>query len=133
MRLKPQTIHIYHKYFYRDDSYGDPFCDWDVIYSKEKIPQEQIQCMNSAAHGVVDYTNKYNLIDTVEIPGEIKNINKFMMHYNDYKLISEKIIRDNFRKESSREKHYKALESIISEEYDKNLIDYVTGKKFRRY
>jgi hypothetical protein len=133
MRLKQQTIHIYHEYFYRDDSHGDPFCDWNVIYSKEKIPQEQIQCMNSAAHGVVDYTNKYNLIDTVEIPGEIKNIKKFMMYYNDYKLIYEKIVRNKFRKESSREKHYKALESIINEEYDMNLIDYVTGKKFRRY
>jgi hypothetical protein len=55
--MTTQKIYIFNEYFYRDDSYGDPLCDFNIAYSKEDISQERMRILNknSAASGSYSY------------------------------------------------------------------------------
>lgn len=73
--------------------------------------------MQYNSSGLID---KYKFVKTIEIPESIKNLREFLVFYNDYETLLKKI--KNARKNTSRNKYIKALKSIITEEYNYDLI-----------
>lgn len=124
LTFKTKTVYMYNENFYRVDYHGDyllsdlPFLRETEMSSEEL--SEQITNKIAMQYNSSGLTDKYKFVKTIEIPESIKNLREFLAFYNDYETLLNKF--KNARKNTSRNKYIKALKSIISEEYDYDLI-----------
>lgn len=124
LTFKTKTVYMYNENFYRLDYHGDYLLDDLPLLRETEMSSEELSeqitnkiAMQYNSSGLID---KYKFVKTIEIPESIKNLREFLVFYNDYETLLKKI--KNARKNTSRNKYIKALKSIITEEYNYNLI-----------
>lgn len=122
--FKTKTVFMYQENFYRTDYHGDYLLDDLPLLRETEMSSEELseQITNKIAmqYNTSGLTDKYKFVKTIEIPESIKNLREFLVFYNDYETLLKKF--KNARKNTSRNKYIKALKSIITEEYNYNLI-----------
>lgn len=124
LTVKTKTVYMYNENFYRLDYHGDYLLDDLPLLRETEMSSEELseQITNKIAmqYNTSGLTDKYKFVKTIEIPESIKNLREFLTFYNDYETLLKKF--KNARKNTSRNKYIKALKSIITEEYNYNLI-----------
>ena len=124
LTFKTKTVYMYNENFYRLDYHGDYLLDDLPLLRETEMSSEELSeqitnkiAMQYNSSGLID---KYKFVKTIEIPESIKNLREFLAFYNDYETLLKKF--KNARKNTSRNKYIKALKSIITEEYNYDLI-----------
>lgn len=124
LTFKTKTVYMYNENFYRLDYHGDYLLDDLPLLRETEMSSEELSeqitnkiAMQYNSSGLID---KYKFVKTIEIPESIKNLREFLAFYNDYEALLKKF--KNARKNTSRNKYIKALKSIITEEYNYDLI-----------
>ena len=124
LTFKTKTVYMYNENFYRLDYHGDYLLDDQLLLRETEMSSaelsEQITNKIAMQYNTSGLTDKYKFVKTIEIPESIKNLREFLVFYNDYETLLKKI--KNARKNTSRNKYIKALKSIITEEYNYDLI-----------
>lgn len=124
LTFKTKTVYMYNENFYRLDYHGDYLLDDLPLLRETEMSSEELseKITNKIAmqYNSSGLTNKYKFVKTIEIPESIKNLREFLAFYNDYETLLNKF--KNARKNTSRNKYIKALKSIITEEYNYDLI-----------
>ena len=124
LTFKTKIVYMYNENFYRLDYHGDYLLDDLPLLRETEMSSEELseQITNKIAmqYNSSGLTDKYKFVKSIEIPESIKNLREFLVFYNDYDTLLNKF--KNARKNTSRNKYIKALKSIITEEYNYDLI-----------
>lgn len=130
-----KLVDLYTQNFYRTDYHGDYLNDYRTVCLFEN-PNTTIQNMNAYQYGVESYEPEFVFNKRVEVPSTLKTeteINKFLEFKHQYDLLIGKLKRNSFRTIKTKNRGIQAIKSILSGEYDKNLIDLATGQNFKHW
>ncbi|KAB7891413.1 hypothetical protein [Poseidonibacter ostreae] len=119
---------VYKKYFFRTDFHGDYLTDYDLTteYKETKILDK-----NLAEHDVEKYIDEYKEKETITIPSIINKKDTFLIYYDYFIKLYEKLGRDKFRSVRGYNNCVRALNSIVKEEYNEKLISKAIGRFFK--
>ena len=125
--IKYTKMFLYKEYFYRVDHHGDYLKDSRYKLSPVELKQEEIQNLHARQYNYIDYENKYQFEKMVAVPESIEQLN----NYTKYMYKFEKLIMKLPRARSIQSKYniIKAIKTILSEEYDDNLIENIFGNR----
>lgn len=126
--IKYNKMFLYRSYFYRTDYHGDYLQDSEYVLSPVELEQEEIKNLHAEQYNYIEYVDKYKFEKMVAIPENIKQLNNYA---NYYMFKFEKLMMKLPRARSIQSKYniVKAIRTILSEEYDNNLIENVLGNR----
>ena len=127
--IKYNKMFLYKSYFYRTDYNGDYLQDSEYVLSPVELEQEQISNLVASQYNYYCTVDKYQFEKMVAVPESIKGLNNYARYYM-FKY--EKLIMKLKRARSSESKYkiIKAIKTILSEEYNEDLISAVLDRKY---
>lgn len=127
--IKYNKMFLYKSYFYRTDYNGDYLQDSEYVLSPVELEQEQISNLVASQYNYSCTVDKYQFEKMVAVPESIKGLNNYARYYM-FKY--EKLIMKLKRARSSESKYkiIKAIKTILSEEYNEELISEVLDRKY---
>ena len=127
--IKYNKMFLYKSYFYRTDHHGDYLQDSEYVLSPIELEQEQISNLVASQYNYSSTVDKYQFEKMVAVPESIKGLNNYARYYmSKYEKLIMKLKRA--RSSESKYKIIKAIKTILSEEYDEELISDVFDRKY---
>lgn len=127
--IKYNKMFLYKSYFYRTDYNGDYLQDSEYVLSPVELEQEQISNLVASQYNYSSTVDKYQFEKMVAVPESIKGLNNYARYYMfKYEKLIIKLKRA--RSSESKYKIIKAIKTILSEEYDEELISDVLDRKY---
>ena len=127
--IKYNKMFLYKSYFYRTDYNGDYLQDSEYVLSPIELEQEQISNLVASQYNYSSTVDKYQFEKMVAVPESIKGLNNYARYYMfKYEKLIIKLKRA--RSSESKYKIIKAIKTILSEEYDEELISEVLDRKY---
>ena len=127
--IKYNKMFLYKSYFYRTDYNGDYLQDSEYVLSPIELEQEQISNLVASQYNYSSTVDKYQFEKMVAVPESIKGLNNYARYYMfKYEKLIIKLKRA--RSSESKYKIIKAIKTILSEEYDEELISDVLDRKY---
>ena len=127
--IKYNKMFLYKSYFYRTDYNGDYLQDSEYVLSPVELEQEQISNLVASQYNYSSTVDKYQFEKMVAVPESIKGLNNYARYYmSKYEKLIMKLKRA--RSSESKYKIIKAIKTILSEEYNEELISEVLERKY---
>ena len=127
--IKYNKMFLYKSYFYRTDYNGDYLQDSEYVLSPVELGQEQISNLVASQYNYSSTVDKYQFEKMVAVPESIKGLNNYARYYmSKYEKLIMKLKRA--RSSESKYKIINAIKTILSEEYDEELISDVLDRKY---
>ena len=127
--IKYNKMFLYKSYFYRTDYNGDYLQDSEYVLSPVELEQEQISNLVASQYNYSSTVDKYQFEKMVAVPESIKGLNNYARYYmSKYEKLIMKLKRA--RSSESKYKIIKAINTILSEEYNEDLISDVLDRKY---
>ena len=127
--IKYNKMFLYKSYFYRTDYNGDYLQDSEYVLSPVELGQEQISNLVASQYNYSSTVDKYQFEKMVAVPESIKGLNNYARYYmSKYEKLIMKLKRA--RSSESKYKIIKAIKTILSEEYNEDLISDVLDRKY---
>ena len=122
-----KKYNLYKEAFFRADYNGDYLEDSEYIISKDLDLTEKIQDLKAAQYNYDQKVNKYKFIKEINVPEQITNLKSYSKYFNRFEELVNKF--QKARTINSKYKITKAIKSILSEEYNNDII-YYDNKKY---
>jgi len=135
IKYNTKTFYKITEYFNYCDYHGDYMISSAIIY-KTEIPsgyfERKLQDRNASDHGCEQYFTQFELIYEFQAS---ENFSEFFMlnGFRNFLDLEEKIKRNKFRKESSRYKHIKLFNDIVSKDANDFVDELDELINFRRF
>lgn len=132
--IEYKDVNLYIENFYRVDHHGDYLQDRRYKASLELLDEnDQITDLHAGQYNYSYTVNRYKFDRVIKVPINITNLDNYV---NDYMHYFEKLILKVKRAKSvnSKYKMVKALKSILNNNPDDKLLDYIFNyKPYKNY
>lgn len=132
--IEYKDVNLYIENFYRVDYHGDYLQDRRYKASLELLDEnEQIDDLHASQYNYSCTVNRYKFDRVIKVPVCIKELDNYVNYYMNY---YEKLILKVQRAKSTNSKYkmVKALKSILNNNPDDKLLDYIFNyKPYKNY
>lgn len=122
-----KKYNLYKEYCFRADYNSDYLKDSEYIISENVNLDEKIQDRIAAQYNYNQQVNKYEFVREINVPEQITNLKTFSRYFDRFDILIKKL--DKARTSNSKYKIIKALKSILTEEYNSDIIYYDNYKR----
>lgn len=126
-----KKYNLYKEYYFRADYNGDYLEDSEYIIAENIDLDEKIQDRRAMQYNYNQQINRYKFIREVNVPEQITNLKAFSKYFERFEVLIKKL--DKARTSGSKYKIVKALKSILTEEYNYDVIYYDSCNYKNRY